>query len=352
MKNKRFIFIICLIIFFVTACGSKQSSTVAEGGLQPDENEIVDEEGIEQTQPAEPSEPQVKNPLNGLSMSKDYENQRPIAVMIENEYNSRPQSGLDKADVVYEVLTEGGITRFLALFLGNQCEEIGPVRSSRPYFLDFSMEYDSIYVHYGGSPQAYTDLKKLKLNAIDGIYDSVTFWRDKSRKAPHNAYTDSKKMLETSEKRGFLKSPDFKGWKFSENALQQGEKLNEFKLTYFNNYSVTYTYNSETKSYERYINSKPHTDRVTGKQLSATNIIVQFLNTKVIDDVGRLQINTVGSGKAYYISNGFIKEVQWKKDSRNGRTLYTIDGEELCFNPGNIWVQIMPQWGKFEKGDI
>jgi len=349
MKNKSFTFIIIIMMILLTACGAKQNAIEAENDLIADED-IQEKEEEDYISP-EPSEPQVKNPLNGLDMDQEYAKQRPLAVMIENEYNSRPQSGLNKADVVYEILAEGGITRFLALFLGSQCEEIGPVRSSRPYFLDYAMEYDSIYVHYGASPQAYTDLKKLKINAIDGIYDSVTFWRDKSRKAPHNAYTNSEKILSTSEKRAFLKEPDFKTWTFRENSQPQGEALDEFKLIYSNNYKVTYKYNSEENRYYRYINSKPHTDRNTGEHLSATNIIVQFLNTKVIDNVGRLEIKTVGSGKAYYISNGVVQEVQWEKDSRSGRTRYTVDGEELYLNPGNIWLQIMPQWGSFEKGD-
>jgi len=347
MNNRSFVLVVIFLMIFIVACAPKQNAIETENNLAIDE--IVQEK--EENNPLEPIKPQVSNPLNGLNMDKEYENQRPLAVMIENEYNSRPQSGLNKADVVYEILTEGGITRFLALFLGNQCGEIGPVRSSRPYFLDYAMEYDSVYVHYGASPQAYSDLKKLKIDAIDGIYDSVTFWRDKSRKAPHNAYTSSEKILNTSEKRGFLRAPVLKAWNFRESSLAQGDTLKEFILTYTNNYKVTYKYNSDDNCYYRYINSKPHTDRTTGQHLSATNIIVQFLNTKVVDDVGRLEIKTVGSGKAYYISNGFVREVEWEKDSRNGRTRYTVDGEELYLNPGNIWIQVMPQWGSFEKGD-
>lgn len=350
MIFSRFFSVLLIVILCFTACGTNQNT------ISPQENTVSQDEEAEETDiniPESPTIPQIKNPLNGLYMNKEYENQRPLAVMIENESKARPQSGLDKADVVYEILTEGGITRFLALYLGNQCTEIGPVRSSRPYFLDFAMEYDGIYVHYGASTQAYTDLKKLKLDAIDGIYDTVTFWRDKSRREPHNAYTESSRILTTSEKRGYIKTPDFEPWQFSDKeATPLGDPLNKMKLTYFNNYSVSYTYDDERKAYKRYINGKPHTDRTTQESIYVTNIIVQFLNTKVIDDEGKLKIDTTGSGKAYYISHGYVQEIQWKKESRSGRTYYTVDGKDLYFNPGNIWIQIMPQWGAFEKGEI
>jgi len=347
LRNRWIVFaLIFLILFFQSGCGKKKVDT-------PDQNPEYSQQTVES--PFLPPEaPKAVNPLTGLAdMDEKYINQRPLAIMIENEYNSRPQSGLDKADVVYEVLAEGGITRFLALYLGDDLDEVGPIRSARPYFIDYAMEYNGIYVHYGASPQGYSDLKKLKINDIDGIYDGVTFWRDSSRKAPHNAYSSTEKMLETSEKRGYMKPADLKVWSFNEkDAAPDGEDLERFKLTYYNNYDVSYTYDSQKKVYERYINNKPHADRKTGAPIFVKNIIIQFNDTKVIDKEGRLEIKTVGSGKGYYISNGCCGEIKWKKNSRSARTIYTLaDGTELKINPGNTWIQIMPQWGKFEKGD-
>lgn len=352
LRNRWIVFaLILLILFLQSGCGKKNVKTPAQNPTNAGEGP---KQTVESSPPEPPESPKAVNPLTGLAdMDVKYINQRPLAVMVENEYHARPQSGLDKASVVYEILAEGGITRFLALFLGEDIDEIGPIRSARPYFIDYAMEYNSIYIHYGASPQGYSDLKELKINDIDGIYDGVTFWRDSSRKEPHNAYSSTEKMLRTSEKRGYLKPVDLKVWDFNEqDAPPQGEALEKFKLTYFNNYSVSYTYDAAKKAYERYINGKPHTDRKTGEPIFVKNIIIQYVNARVIDKVGRLEIKTTGSGKAYYISDGFCEEIKWKKDSRSSRTVYTLtDGTELKINPGNTWIQVMPQWGKFEKGE-
>jgi len=341
LKQCLTVILIMTLLVFATGCFSKKE----EG----DPLDIEYQEVIVEPHENIPDTPKVKNPLTGTDMDIQFESQRPLAIMIENEYNARPQSGLSKAGVVYEILAEGGITRFLAIFLGEAVDEIGPVRSARPYFLDYAMEYDSIYVHYGASPQGYIDLKQLQIDAIDGIYDDVTFWRDKSRKAPHNAYTSTNNILKTAKKRGFRKDTKLTFWKFnSEESFNGDMELDDFELDYFNNYTVRYTYNHDNQAYERFINGKPHTDRKTGESIFVKNIVISFANTKVIDDVGRLFIKTADSGDGYYISNGYCTKIKWQKDFRNQRTKFTFqDGSNLVINPGNIWVQIMPQWGKF-----
>jgi len=344
MTSKGCLAVILIVtLAFVVGCNSREVENTSEPSEPQHQEEII-----------EPDESQVdipkaKNPLTGTDMDLQYENQRPMAVMIENEYNARPQSGLQKAGVVYEVLAEGGITRFLALFLGETVDEIGPVRSGRPYFLDYAMVYDGIYVHYGASPQCYIDLKQLKIDAIDGIYDNVTFWRDKSRAAPHNAYTSTENILKTWEKRGFRRDTELTFWNFNTEESFSGDMvLEDFELDYFGNYTVRYTYDHDKKAYERFINGKPHTDKNTGESIFVKNIIISFANTKVIDEVGRLSIKTIDSGNGYYISNGYCTNIKWQKDSRTGQTKYTFqDGSSLVINPGNTWIQILPQWGKF-----
>jgi hypothetical protein len=343
-------YLLCLssLLLILLGCGSKTPVDISEERDVPAEDQI-----IEVVAPTKPQYPTVKSPLTGLQIPDNLEGQRIIAIMVENEHSSRPQSGLDKACVVYEALAEGGITRFLALYLDESSEEIGPVRSSRPYFIDWAMEYDSVYVHYGASPHAYTDLGKLKIASIDGIYDNNTFWRDKTRKAPHNAYTSINKILASALQRKFRETSNFTGidCRDQDTALH-GEQLEEFSLTYFKDYKVSYSYDAEKKIYLRYINGKPHTDRVTGDTLGAKNIILQFVDTGVIptDKEGRLILKTVGSGKGYYISNGEYVNIQWKKDSREAQTEYTVeDGGELKISPGNTWIQILPQWGEFQK---
>lgn len=295
-------------------------------------------------------EEKIKNPLTGLYMDKKYKNQRPIAVMIENEYHSRPQSGLEEACIVYEALAEGGITRFLAIYIDNDVTEIGPIRSSRPYFIDYALEYDSIYVHYGASPRAYNDLKQLSIDTIDGIYDSITFWRDKSRKSPHNAYTNTERILNMAKKHNFFKPVYIEPIKFS-NSKERfvGINVDEFSLDYFNNYRIHYRYDSEKMSYQRLMNDAPHIDRTTGNPIYVKNIIVQFNDTKVIDNEGRLAIKTIGKGSGYYICEGVLQKIQWEKSSRDSRTKYFYDdGRKLEIKPGNTWIQVMPKKSRLD----
>ena len=125
---------------------------------------------------------------------------RPFAVMIDNHNQAWPQVGLQKAYMVYEAIAEGGETRLMAMFKGVDVEQIGPVRSSRHYFLDYAMENDAIYVHFGWSPQAQSDIKKYSINNINGIEeDGTTFWRTKKKSAPHNALTSTEKILKSAQ---------------------------------------------------------------------------------------------------------------------------------------------------------
>lgn len=341
MLGKRLLGLLLVLVLVVCAgCSGKKAKEYMEiSDSSPRENPI---------KIREPVIPTVKSILTGLDIPQEFDGYRPLAIMIENEYNARPQSGLDKAGVVYEILAEGGITRFLALFLGEEVDEIGPVRSARPYYIDYAMENDGIYIHYGASPQGYSDLQKLKINAIDGIYDSNTFWRDKTRRQPHNAYTSTDRILETSKKLGFRKKTDLDIWTFDEKDLVSNVEVKNVKLKYFNDYTVGYTYDFQKKAYGRYINGKAHTDRITGDTIFVKNIIVQFAKAKVVDDVGRLDIKTVSSGKGYYIREGTCQEILWQKDSRKNKTKYTfLDGTEIAIKPGNVWIHIMPQWGEF-----
>ncbi len=349
-RHRLFLPVIAVLVLILTSgCNTKSADESRINGNVSDavrKNVNSESENMQTV-------PKVKNPLTGLDMDLAFEGRRPLAVMIENEYNARPQSGLVNADVVYEIPTEGGITRFLAIYSDKSCEEIGPVRSARPYFIEYSMEYDGIYVHYGASPQGYVDLKKLKIPAIDGVYDSVTFWRDKSRKEPHNAYTSTDKILTTSEKRGFLKEVAVKFWNFNEEDIPPvGQMLEKFKITYYKNYNVIYTYDHERKIYERAINGKPHYDRHSKETIAVKNIIVQFVKAKVVDEAGRLEIKTIGSGKGYYISDGYAVEIKWEKDAKNKRTRYfNSDGSEIGINTGNTWIQLIPQWGSFSESE-
>ena len=131
-------------------------------------------------------------------------NDRPFAVMIDNHSDAWPQAGLNQAYMVYEIIVEGGETRLMALFKGADLDKIGPVRSARHYFIDYAMENDAIYVHFGQSPQAQSDIKKYDIDDINGIAeDGTTFWRVKDKYAPHNAVTSTEKLLESAKSKNY-----------------------------------------------------------------------------------------------------------------------------------------------------
>ena len=283
--------------------------------------------------------------------SPDKANFWPYAVMIENLRSVRPQSGLSQAAVVYEALVEGGATRFLAVFDPSEIiPEIMPVRSARPYYIEWASEYNALYVHAGGSPKALTviwenpDFKDLEALSRDSKY----FWRDTTKYAPHNLVTSSEKMnFALHDKELIDTKAKYQSWKFKDDATQEergadGKKL-EFNFSYGTTYLVGYTYNQEQNYYLRENANEPHLDKNTGKQIAVKNVIVQLVEGPVLNGgAGRLDIFVGGEGKAWVLRDGEIIEGIWKKGSRTDRTLfYDMDGNELELNRGNTWIHII-----------
>ena len=279
------------------------------------------------------------------------ENVRPIAVMIDNDSDAaRPQIGLEDAYMVYEIVVEGRATRFMALFKNHELEKVGPVRSSRHYFLDYALEHDAIYAHAGWSPKAANDISSLKINNINGLTaSSKTFWRDKTYdKTWHNLYTSTKVLSDAADDKKYERTtqnkiPDYN--KMDETPV--GESITKLSIPYANFYKVSYTYDESAKRYIRYVNGKEHTSQ-TGEALSAKNIIVyQVKNTALNDGAGkdRQDLSNIGSGTGYFLSDGKRVNINWSKASRSAKTVYTLeDGTPLMLNPGNTFVQIVPMY--------
>lgn len=265
------------------------------------------------------------------------QNDKLFAVMIENTPPARPQSGLIYADVVYEALVEGGITRFLALFYENYPDKVGPVRSARPYFVDIAEEWNAQYIHVGGSEAAKSAIKQLGLIDIDALHMSRPFFKDKTRVDPHATYVslkDAAKLNDVSTD----KNPHFK---FDSDTPRGDVKSVEVKYNRY--FDDLYKFDENTGHFLRYINGKPHMDRETGKQLYADNIILQYAPYKVVDSEGRLYINLISKGKAAYIINGNYIEGTWERTSKADIThFYDNNGEEIRLMPGKTWINIVP----------
>lgn len=274
---------------------------------------------------------------------------RPYAVMIDNDdKNARPQAGVEDAYLVYEMMVEGGASRMMALFRDVNTAKIGPVRSARHYFLDYVLEQDAIYVHFGWSPKAQSDLQTLGINKINGVLgeDGGIFWRERKYAGDwHSAYTSIEKIKNLSDTRGYRAegkaTPLNMQSHFSQ--PQNGTAHSTITLTYSNAYRVGYSYDSATHTYLRSINGEAHTMQ-SGTQLAPTNIIaIEVSNFSLGDGSARQDLKTVGSGKGIFFSGGKAQEITWSKSARSSDTQYCLkDGTPVTLNPGQTFIQLVP----------
>ena len=266
---------------------------------------------------------------------------RPMAIMIENHNQARPQSGLFAADIVYEMPVEGGITRFMGLYT-KLPGLIGPVRSCREYFVDRALEVDALYVHCGGSPMGYAYLAKTKIRSIDEIKNSPPFFRDKIRKAPHNLYGKGESIYKYMSKRTDMRvktqpvplSYGIRG----ELGKEAGDYL---RINYHGNYTLVIKY--ENGVYHRYMNNILHLDRETKKPLDASAVVLQVASMKTVDAIGRQEISFIGTGSAYILEKGKRTKVTWHKTAPRSKTVYIDEnGVEYLFpENGQVWVQVV-----------
>ncbi|MFH1508815.1 MAG: DUF3048 domain-containing protein [bacterium] len=292
--------------------------------------------------------------LDGVMVDKEKVNPPIVAVMIENLSTIRDtQAGLDTAPVVYEALAEGGITRFLVIFPDLDVADIaatriGPVRSARPYYYEWSSEYDALYTHVGGSPEALAGISGLGIPDLNAMYsDSVYFWRDTALAAPHNLFINGQNLSFALRDKDMLDlQPDYQGWKYEDEASSddRGSGENDVTIDFSSiGYVVKWDYDQNDNEYYRFNAGEKHIDFNTGQQITADNVIVQYVNATDTGDNGRLSMDVTGNGTAVMFRNGMTYEGTWEKDSREDRTLfYTEDGKEYTLNRGTTWVEIIP----------
>lgn len=273
---------------------------------------------------------------------------RPIAFMIDNQSGARPQASLNEAYLVYEIIVEGNITRLMPVYKGVDIEKIGPVRSARHYFLDYALENDAIYVHFGWSPQAETDIKKLKVNNINGINESSkAFWRTKDKSAPHNVLTSTKDIIEIAKNKEYRTTSNetsILNYKVKPIELDSNIIATSITIPYANDYKVTYEYNENTKKYIRKINGKQQNDWFTKEAVTMKNIIITFAQNYTLKDAenkGRQGLNNIGDLEGYYITNGKAIKIICSKDSRTQKTVYKdLNGNQIEVNDGNTFINI------------
>lgn len=272
---------------------------------------------------------------------------RPFAVMIDNHKDALPHYGVQDAYLVYEIIVEGGITRLVAFFKDVNTETIGPVRSARHYYIDYTLENNAIYAHFGWSPQAQSDIKKLNIDNINGLYDNA-YWRDKNRYSPHNAFTSIAKLKASAEKYKYeLEGTDTVLLKYNveEVSLTGNDAViaNNILIDYSGYQKTGYEYDSINKNYKRISNGNKYIDKAIDKEYTVKNIIIIQVKNYSLDNSGRQELENIGSGKGYFITNGYAKPITWEKSSRSAKTIYKYsDGKEIVLNDGNAFIQIQP----------
>ncbi|MBN2884764.1 DUF3048 domain-containing protein [Patescibacteria group bacterium] len=280
--------------------------------------------------------------LDGVQVPTEEADVFPVAVMIDNDVLARPQAGLAKASLVYEVPVEGGMTRYLAIYPNNiKIESVGPVRSARPYFVSLAADLQALYLHCGGSPEALDRIKKSSLYDLNEFYNSQYFWRvnDGSREAPHNILTNSDTWQSYLEKQD-LSVAKVEAWLFKTEDIH-AESSPDISIYFSANFRALWRYNAENNNYQRFFNGLVARDE--NEEIYAKNIIIQYIESEVTDEVGRLAINLQGSGEALFCADGECKAVTWHKQSNQRTKYYFINGEEIKLNPGITWIELADQ---------
>lgn len=347
LHDRKLIILVCvtlalLVVTGVTALAwknqtARQSSNVINQSKKP---KAVAEETAPLTLPRR---------IDGIVVATADANNVPACVMIENAAfdGVRPQSGLSAASVVYEIIVEGGITRLMAVYAGEQADPVGPVRSARDTYLEFASEYNCAYVHAGGSYTAMSAIPRFDMRELEALREYQWFWRDSSKYSPHNLFTNTENLYKAiSEGHSWTDEPTYVSWKFVDDTkLPAGDAATEVNINFGGSYDVTYTYNMEGKYYERTNGGVLQTDANSGATLTTRNIIVQHVPPGIfIEGKGRVNFSVTGEGVVEIFRNGVLTKGTWKKSDRVSRTQFFDDtGAEISLARGNSWVEIVPE---------
>lgn len=288
----------------------------------------------------EPPKPTtVASSLTGVQISPELNNRGVTAVMIENSIDARPQSGLIDAGLVFEAIAEGGITRFVALYQESQPDYIGPVRSARPYYIDWILPYDPTYAHAGGSPEALQMIQNLGMKDMDHGANGSAYQRVSNRYAPHNLYTSMANLDAIRNKNnwagkpfsGFMRKPDQAVATKTATAIDL-----QISSALFN---VHYDYDAASNSYLRSEGGRPHVDEKTAKQLQPKVVVALIVPYSIHPDGIHSKYQTIGSGQALVFQDGNMQEATWTKASQNSMITFTdAGGRVLALNAGQTWV--------------
>ena len=348
-----------LAFVLISSCGKKTEKTSVSNTNSVTStvgSSVTDVISSSAVLPKEPEKPAYVSLLSGKALNEKYKNKRPFAFMFNNIEFAYPQTGTGRAEILYEILAEGGITRLMGVFDYMKGDKIGSVRSARHYYVDFANEFDAIFVHFGQTHYAIDEIKKLGVDTISGLSweGAKAFYRDNSIRAPHNAFASSKglmqamkdKKLRTKPKKNLTSHFNFSGDDEVTNDKEGSFKAEYVKVPFSAYMTPFFTYGKKEKLYTRYAFGTKHIDKGTGKALKFRNIFIQFVNEYNKDHNGYQTMDLINqSGSGYYITNGKGIKVYWQKKGGADKTKFYYDKahtEEVLVNIGKTYYAVFP----------
>ena len=348
-----------VMLFTTVGCGTvdeEKSSTVTES-VETVDNEKAAEEAVNEESEANKLEKgKMRSFLSGLPVDEKIGNRRPIAIMLNNLEAAQPMSAVSYADVVYEYVVEGGITRFMAVMENyDKLDKIGSVRSCREYFVYTALEFDAIYMHFGQAAYALDILGKEYVNNLNGLGEAgdTTFYRTTDRKAPHNVYTSAKGIEAGIKKLGYREDhyDGYKGkFKFCDldkTVLNEGGTDATHMETNYKINKPWFDYNKDTEKYERFQYGGPQMDDATGEQLAYDNVIFQYNNWVQLDEKDYLAFDCHSGGVIQYFTHGKCKVGTWVREvnpdnyDMSAIRYYDMDGNEMEINNGKTFICVI-----------
>ncbi len=353
---------LCLLLFLLAACGKKEEAlppaeetppVTAAPAETPAPTPSPTPAPTPTPEPTPEPEPEFRNHLNGAPM-EEADLRRPFGVMFNNHIDAQPQCGIGNADIIYEVLAEGNITRMLCFFSDiASAGTLGSIRSVRPYYQDICLSYGAVLCHAGGSEDAYSRISSMGIQNLDGVrgwYSIPVFYRDEERLAAHynlehTLFTEGQALYDAAELQNYplTVGEDYDcGLRFRNDAgLTEGEEASAVEVN-FNKKLTTLTYHEDSGLYTAEQYDAPYADGLTGEQPAFKNVLLLYANVAVIDDYGRLRVDLVGSGEGYYVNAGKRIPITWSKAGTYAPFHYeTAEGEELAVCEGKTYVAIL-----------
>jgi hypothetical protein len=350
-KQRGWLLALAIMLLLLSACSKKEKAGAEENVPEPEEIEEIETEEEPMEEPEEGSL-LYREPFTG-KLSEEEKWARPVLATINNHPHARPQSGISQADIIYEFMAEGNVTRFLALFQSELPETVGPIRSARDYFIHLAKGMDAFYIAHGYSPDAQKLLTNRYVDHVNGMqYDGTLFKRSTERKAPHNSYITGENIVAAMEKVGasdeIEKVPSFAFHESGEDAkIGDSASMIVVRFSSSQDFINSFSYDPETETYNRMVNGILTMDKANGEQVGLSNIIVMEADHRTIDSVGRQSVDIDSGGKAILFQAGNVKELEWK--NVEGFLMPMENGVPAKLVPGKTWIHIIPTYSGISK---